>query len=113
MPPVLARVTFFSGSRPGTHVVRSAAGADEADLVGFAESGAHGEKSGSEVFGTLIEPGPETRVITIGELGAAHARGESCLGVCRQAVADVSTTDRYGIRTVRTFVIRVAHQSRD
>ena len=47
---------------------------DGADLVGFAEIGAHGEKSGPELFRDLFEPGPETRVITIGVLRATHAR---------------------------------------
>ena len=84
MPPVLARVTFFSGSRPGTHVVRSAAGGDGADLVGFAIRFAHGEKSGPEVFRDLFEPGPETIAIVIGELGAAHAQALSrCLSAGR------------------------------
>ena len=84
MPPVLARVTFFSESRPGVAGVRSAAGGDAADLVGFAESGAHGEKSGSEVFRDSVEPGPETCAMMIGELGAAHARALSrCLSAGR------------------------------
>ena len=39
--------------------------------VGIARIGAHGEKSGSEVFGTLVEPGPGTRTAMIGVLGAA------------------------------------------
>ena len=88
--------------------------------MGLALRGAHGEKSGPEVFRDSIEPGPGTNAIVTGELRTAYAQelyrclsaGRSFQKLLTSAGSDneVWNSNSSYIRTIRTSEspIRVA-----
>ena len=112
---------FFGISAGAPRPIGRREGGTTWDFVLFAIRCAHGEKSGPEVFRDLFQPGPETRVITIGVLRATHAREmDRCLSALRsfQKLLTSAGSDRPGME-FEQFVhsynsyIRVAHQSRN
>ena len=73
---------FFELSAGAPRPIGRRGGGTRWDFVLFAIRRAHGEKSGPELFRDLVEPGPGTIAMVIGELGRAHARALSrCLSL--------------------------------